>query len=565
MRTIKRNSLPINEKKFDRLDAIAQAYSKEKDYWLLRFSSINELASLKSYYEVRDQLVKTEYRSKYGLQARQWKLALKDALETIDKYWQALFQQITPLIHKNSNLSDAQKHYSFWILKDYSRVKSLILHDYPKPKFDITIDKIKQAGNYLNRIIRQHRGRNPRVNISRSFVLDQEMYATFSNGSTQYIEIMTLEKGKRLTIPLNGEGKISGQIRIILNRNNQTVEVHFAETVKAKWIAEPDKKEAIDIGITEVFTDSEGNTYGNGFGEILSRYSNDLNSKGKARNKLHALAKRAEESGQREKADNIRKFNLGFKKKARYRQKAQATIEKQVNQSFNRFFREIKPSILITENLRHSLSFDNSKSFNRKVSIWTKGIIQDRAEFKALEGSSLHKQVNPAYGSQLCPCCGFVWKKNRNGDAFKCSFCSYGAASDRVAAINYLTRSEDPNISLHMPYKRVRELLVERFLRRLECWDFCFSPSQVNWEAVSDLSKDWEAWREKALRAWQERTAKRKSTRTVPGRTPDTGRPYLPDDMEGKSRLMEGHKVVNTIPVNRRAKLPAIPAGKSVL
>ena len=63
-----------------------------------------------------------------------------------------------------------------------------------------------RAGNYLNRIIRKHTGKSPRVKKARSFCLDANMYDVFEEGGVQYISIMTLSRGKRVPIP-KGSGQ----------------------------------------------------------------------------------------------------------------------------------------------------------------------------------------------------------------------------------------------------------------------------------------------------------------------------------------------------------------------
>jgi transposase len=45
-------------------------------------------------------------------------------------------------------------------------------------------------------------------------------------------------------------------------------------------------------------------------------------------------------------------------------------------------------------------------------------------------------QVNPAYTSKRCFCCGFVHKDNRHGEEFKCVGCGYAAHADLNAAMN---------------------------------------------------------------------------------------------------------------------------------
>jgi Putative transposase DNA-binding domain len=105
---------------------------------------------------------------------------------------------------------------------------------------------------------------------------------------------------------------------------------------------------------------------------------------------------------------------------------------------------------------------------NRKLSSWRRGKIQNRIAFKALAEGFRHEQVNAAYGSQTCPCCGFVDSKNRIHDKFKCSYCEHEDIADRVAAMNYARRFGDHEIGLYTPYSQVKTILLSRFYRRLE-------------------------------------------------------------------------------------------------
>src|SRR5262245_51881892 len=117
MRTIKRKSIKINSEKNKIVQSIVRAYAKEKQSWLLKFQQIIHTPYIKNHRIVRDNAVQSSYKSAYGLQARLWKLALQDAADTMDKYWQSLFDKIKCDIYKSS-LSDAERHYGFWLLKD---------------------------------------------------------------------------------------------------------------------------------------------------------------------------------------------------------------------------------------------------------------------------------------------------------------------------------------------------------------------------------------------------------------------------------------------------------------
>jgi hypothetical protein len=277
MRTIKRHSRELNKGKWETIVAIADAYASEKDKWLVELSYAKQTGKLRSHRILRDCLVKQQYTSPSGLQARQWKQALKDCVETLDKNWQGLLVELKPLIMGNKNLSEEQKHYCFWVLGSYERLQNLILRAYPVPDFTIASLAFRKAGNYLNRIIRRHKGNAPRVKKARSFCVDANMYCVSDIDGAQYIEIMTLAKGKRVTVPLVGKGKISGNLRIVLNREKQAIEAHATAEVCQRWTAKPGTAEALDFGYTEVFTDTDGKQYGEGLGKIFSDFTDKLN------------------------------------------------------------------------------------------------------------------------------------------------------------------------------------------------------------------------------------------------------------------------------------------------
>jgi hypothetical protein len=208
-----------------------------------------------------------------------------------------------------------------------------------------------------------------------------------------------------------------------------------------------------------------------------------------------------------------------------------------------------RPAVLVVEDLGHVFTFDKHRDMNRRLSIWAKGIIQDRAELKVQVGGSGLKQVNCAYGSQRCPECGFVWSGNRAGDAFQCLFCGHEGHRDAIAATNYLRRSTDTEIALHTPYRAVQGILMGRLLRRLECAGVLTLPSGLAPETVASSMKEWESF---VLRS-----AKTAPERTVPGRTADTEARQPSDVVGDASRSVGGwSRPVNTTSVNRRAKLP---------
>ncbi len=191
MRTVKRHSRELNKGKWETIVAIAEAYAAEKDKWLAELSHTGQMEKIRSDRLQRDILVKQKYISPEGLQARQWKQALKDSVETLDKNWKGLFVELRPLILGNKNLTVEQRHYCLWVLSSYERLQGLVLRDYPIPAFSIAAPHIRKAGNYLNRIIRRHKGSVPRVKKARSFCVDANMYSIVENNETQIIIVVS--------------------------------------------------------------------------------------------------------------------------------------------------------------------------------------------------------------------------------------------------------------------------------------------------------------------------------------------------------------------------------------
>jgi putative transposase len=292
------------------------------------------------------------------------------------------------------------------------------------------------------------------------------MYEVFTHDGVQYIKVMGLVPRQRIVIPLTGNTPIRGTIRLMLDAERQRVEIHYTAEVKS---SPPLEGEAcgLDAGVSEVFTDERGERYGTEFGKLLDEASETLKDKGQKRNKLHQLAKKAAARGDHRKARNIRRFNLGRKKLDETRRRLRAEMACQINTATNQILRKRQPSAIITERLdiRGKAA---SKRISRQVSLWARGMLKDRVEFKASAGGSSREQVNPAYSSQTCPICGFIHKDNRRGDVFQCLHCGHADDTDRVAAHNLKARRADPEIHLWTPKEQVLAILLGRFNARLE-------------------------------------------------------------------------------------------------
>lgn len=471
MRTIKRCSDVLNKRKIKAVNQTALAFTKEKKHWLHIFQQKQYLGYIKKHRLIRNEFVAASYQSRYGLQARMWKLALVDAAETMDKYWQSIFEQVKSAIYRNKCLNDLQRHYCFWLLKDYQKLPT-VLQGKPIEFNEMDMQSRKQAIHFLKSTIKKYRKAYPTTKLSHSFALDDNCYRCFEHYGKQYIKIMSLRKGERIIVPLKGHTIIRGNIRMIIK--DKVVCVHHTASLKTPQLPDHHAVVGIDFGYSEVFTDSSNNRYGTDFGKNLTEISDWLKCKMKNRNKLHALHKKyshSEDKCKQKKARNIQKINLGKEKLTAKMARHKATSLKIINTALNEMFVKIKPKIIVSEDLSGSFHFGPYKNMNRRLSSWLRSALKERLSFKALVKGFDQKQVNPAYTSQTCPSCHYVDASNRcshNKDWFVCLHCRTEGPSDKFSAINIEVRYYDSDITRYTPYREVKKILLDRFHHCLE-------------------------------------------------------------------------------------------------
>jgi putative transposase len=478
-RTAMLHSLELNSGKFEELDHLVRAYAMQKDVFLVQYAHLQFLDRLKSN-KIRDELVKTKFKSPSGLKARAWKRALVDALQTIDMYWQSAIEFTRKYACRR--FSDAQRHYALWCLKSYLAIQAIMIGSVPiqMPKKCMVSEEDKmQVVIFLRRNLRKQLGNRPRVDLKRSVCLDANMYRSFEESGTQYISISKLSDKGLMPIPLKGHHAIKGNIRIILDRFHHTLEVHVAgDLIPASALKGPSA--GVDLGISEIFVDNEGTKWCSQFWDDLKTRADQLNENGQQRNKIHAMEKELRKTDPT-KAHKIRKFNLGKDKLIARKERFQGMIETNVNTAINQFLALRQPSRVAIEDLSHYRPPSGKGWWSRQASIWVRQIVNDRFKFKLQAGGSSLESVNAAYSSQTCSVCGYLDPLNRRGDVFKCRNCGVVLDADTNASRNLENRLDDPEIRTWMRKEQVRAILVNRFeKRRLEGQEPCGSGLTVS-------------------------------------------------------------------------------------
>jgi len=369
------------------------------------------------------------------------------------RIWRATLSDVLGDIKANREAAKINvKSHIFRNIKDKNKRKDL----FKNLKSDSTwINNSYQRG--LMRKYWKH-GKNHTQN---QIVLESGSYKCFHHNGKDYIEVISLNRGKRIAIPIGTNYPITGQIRLIL-RSGQ-VEIHYTiDNTDARACGLPGSKIGIDKGYTEAFADSDGIFHGISLGKILSNETDSLNKKYQKRNKIGAVTETLFEKNPK-KAKRIIKHNLGRKKLDRRKQKHIKKIKTIIFTAANNVIG--KAETVVCEDLTKTFKSKNlGKNTNRRLSGWVKGLMASAIDIVASRRGSRVVLVNAAYTSQICSQCGCFGK--RTGNRFHCaSGCGAVMQADWNAAINILARLDDEKLHRWLPFTKVKQILLKRCRR----------------------------------------------------------------------------------------------------
>ena len=451
-------------------------YCRGNDYRKLRNQWVKQHAAAKKAAKAAGQPVPPLFP--YGLQARQWKMALQAAANTMERYWRQIQTEVRRVLLQRqvwSQLNPAEQWFINSLLSELSdRFFDLLDGKTPAPK-DAMLKKgeIKRPGqlcDLLRQIVHEVQGSLPVHGASRSAWLDCDCWSPLKPDAegNQRMNIMSLLPGKRVDLTLKGHGTLRGTLMLV--KKDGAFFIHVLQKIKAvkadeaSAAAKPEGKltaRACDMGFSEVFTDDEGRRYGTELGEAITAYAKVQDAKLRERNQLQALAKNTTDGVKRR---HLLKFNLGLKKWEDDRRRHRAQIENCVNRALNRMMEDGRTDVFIVEAFGRLFQMEGiSKKVRNRLSRWVRGLIDERLAFKAAVHQVRVAKVPAAYSSQCCPACGFTDRENRHGDRFKCLHCGAEHQADQVGALNLLARIHDPFFGRYTSKDAIRRHLRESY------------------------------------------------------------------------------------------------------
>ena len=417
----------LNLIKYQQLEKQALLLSQVRSLVWRQFGSISGLG-------LGDRKIRDDWLKQcvdFGVPANAWKETLRDAIADIRAYREAAKIKVKSTIRQ--------------LICDKDELKRL----YRLLKCDKWMED-----NFLRRQMRKHfkHGVN---HTNNQIVVRSDMCKTFELNGQCWLKVPSLVPRKTIQIPLNTtmDYAPTGTLRIILK--NGYIEVHSQYDVELINDCGT-KTVGIDKGYTETFVDSDGDIFGEGLGSLISSESDYLNQKYMHRNKLRSVANK-----KTHKRQNIIKNNLGRNKLGKRQERQKAKVKTLVYTSVNELVD--KAGLIVCEDLTSPIQSKRNygKNTSRRLNSWVKGIIASALTTVSQRRCSTLQVVNAAYTSQMDSFFYGLLIGTRKGDKF------YRVNGDVVqadhnAARNVLARLNDSEISLFLPYKKVREILQKR-------------------------------------------------------------------------------------------------------
>jgi transposase len=428
----------LNPQKYAALLEQARRLRRVRSEVWQRYGSISGVGSGLRDRQVRDGWLADGVHLQFGVLANAWKETVRDAMTDIAANREAAKVEVRRAINRRTSDPDELKRM-------------------------FTALRVDQWASdpFLARQMRRHwkRGKN---RTQDQIVVRADKHNVVVDGRGRlWLAVPGLDRRKLVRIPLSTTVAPSGALRLILRGGR--VEVHYqidASQMRSSQRPCGDRTVGVDKGYTEALTDSDGQFHGARLGGLLSSESDRLKERNRRRAKLRSIANNAALRRDHAKAHRIARNNLGTLKRDRQAARHRAQVRTEIFTAVHRVVD--KAASVVAEDLAKTIAGRKrfGKNINRRLAVWTRGVTAEAlASVSERRGSAL-VHVNAAYTSQACHRCGRFGR--RSGDRLHCTSCGVVWQADVNAAINILHRAGDPDIALHTPHHRVKQILQDR-------------------------------------------------------------------------------------------------------
>lgn len=416
--------------------------------------------------QVRDRLMAEGAPRNYAVPQRLWRATVEDTVDKI-RAWQraVIVTEVRQEIYCRTCGDDAARRRLLTLAKSGRWLED----------------------SWLSRRCREaFATKKPRPRASGRIVADNCSYdLTRDEQGRVWLAVMTPTRGRRLALNLGPlPAHLEPRSTVEISRDDRgRWQVTAAYPASQVTSVRPQMRqlvpvEAIDAGITEVFTTTSGRRFGGGEYAVIAARAERDRARGKARNKLRGVRDRhlesaaaADEAGDcrraaaaRAKAARIDRHNLGRRKMAAQRDHDRAATKNTVYQAVHDLV-DVTAHIIAEDlsGMRGKSKYGRASS--RLYAAWQRTFLAVAlASVPSRRGSAV-TLVNPAYTSQQVHPCGHLGE--RRGKKVHCQTAGcpqQGIVYDTEinAARNIRDRATDPQITRYTSYSEVKRILISR-------------------------------------------------------------------------------------------------------
>jgi putative transposase len=283
-----------------------------------------------------------------------------------------------------------------------------------KTKEEIPVEVRRLARSLMRRVLSQHR----KPNLSRiNMVLDQRAVTVReAESATEFplwARISTMTPRKMIEVPLRTHAhfeKREGRRALSVQVNRREGRLYFGIVTDISPVCAAQKEAyepkcdevALDFGLRTLFATDQGDLLGRRFVDHLRVVDRRITRLAAYRQK-HGLRVRSA-------------------RYAREVERLRGYLRTEIGRVLNRLVETHAPKRIVVERL-HFFRPELSRRMNRLLNNCGRKVVQDKLDdLNERLGIEIEEQ-NPAYSSQECHSCGYVDKKNRAGEAFRCRWC----------------------------------------------------------------------------------------------------------------------------------------------
>ena len=262
MRRTVKIKVNIQQNNSDELAFIGNIQKNIKNYIWDRYGSISSIAK-QSGWTLRDEMLKQDLLSK-KIVTNLSRVAVEKAVGTIKSNWSNAKNKIKIAIKQNKNLTNEDRHYLRLCLKYNPVLQDILTYkkvDYNSGYFrNLNID-VHRLNNLLRRYVRRYYTKS--CTNKNNIILTSNLYKY--NNQTKEFRLSGRYKYSRIITALVGNvPNIKGTVELVKNKltNQYYLHLPLERKIKPKVFSRNSQVVGLDVGISDLFTLSNGNVYG---------------------------------------------------------------------------------------------------------------------------------------------------------------------------------------------------------------------------------------------------------------------------------------------------------------